>query len=306
MYTTDTAKAKTCWRCRKCGFTTPLGEDTCSNPSCRADLSLYGEPFDPAIQPAPVREEPQPVPSPYDTKQPSSSNLWEESAAGKEPKRRAEVEYRPAPKVSGSAKRALKKQQQAEALAQQAAMRRSLHNRGPVKTFFLSVLVILVSLIAGILAGGVMLMSFGYWGDHFYYDLGFGYNSYYLPHPLLWHQIIPGALLIILSAVFARLAVKEKADRKLMYATIGFWAIPFVISCWRRFSHNGGDSYELLSVYLFFLFNMEPVLVGSTFAGVKDLKKASSILRWLGILILIVTGVLAVILSIDTYWGGIL
>lgn len=88
MYTTDTTKAKTCWRCRKCGFTTPLGEDTCSNPSCRADLSLYGEPFDPAIQPAPVREEPQPVPSPYDTKHQSTSNLWEESPNQKEPKRR--------------------------------------------------------------------------------------------------------------------------------------------------------------------------------------------------------------------------
>lgn len=298
MYTTDTTKAKTCWRCRKCGFTTPLGEDTCSNPSCRADLSLYGEPFDPAIQPAPVREEPQPVPSPYDTKQPSSSNLWEESAAGKEPKRRAEVEYRPAPKVSGSAKRALKKQQQAEALAQQAAMRRSLHHRGPVKTFFLSILVIAAALALGVFSGAIMLFSFTEWGDLFYFTMGSIYN----PDPLLWHQIVPGVLLIGLSAVFARLAVKEKADRKLVYATIGFWAVPFVISCWRGFRHNGGDSYELLSVYLFFLFNLEPVLVGSTFAGVKGLSKAASILRWIGILMLIATGVLAVILTMDFYF----
>ena len=306
MYTTDTTKAKTCWRCRKCGFTTPLGEDTCSNPSCRADLSLYGEPFDPAIQPAPVREEPQPVPSPYDTKQPSSSNLWEESAAGKEPKRRAEVEYRPAPKVSGSAKRALKKQQQAEALAQQAAMRRSLHNRGPVKTFFLSVLVILVSHLVGVFCGGCMMMSFTEWGDLFYYEHSLDYGSYYIPASFPWHQIIPGVLLITLSAAFARFAVKEKADRKLMYTAIAFWTVPFGVACWRRFSHDGGDSYELLSVYLFFLFILEPILVGSAFAGVKGLRIASSILRWISILMLVVTGIIAVCLSVDTFFGGIL
>lgn len=305
MYTSDAKKTQTCWRCRKCGFTTPLGEDTCSNPSCRADLSLYGETFTPTVQQAPVREEMKVDPPQYDTKHQSSSNLWEESPKQKEPKKTSETENKQAKKVSRSEKKALRKQQ-AEARAQEAAARRSLYNRGPVKSFFLSVLVILVSLIAGILAGGVMMMSFTYWGDLFYYDYGFGYNSYYLPHPLLWHQIIPGVLLIGLSAVFARLAVKEKADRKLVYATIGFWAIPFVISCWRRFSHNGGDSYELLSVYLFFLFNLEPLLVGSTFAGVKGLKKASSILRWIGILMLIATGVMAVILSIDSFWGGIL
>lgn len=305
MYTTDAKKAQTCWRCRKCHVLTPLGQDTCSNPSCRADLGIFGEHFTPGAQQEPVRKEKK-VDSPqYDTKHQSTSNLWEESPNQKEPKKKTETEYKPDQKLSHSVKKALKKQQ-AEALLQEAAARRSLHNRGPVKTFFVSVLVILVSLIAGILAGGVMLMSFGYWGDHFYYDLGFGYNSYYLPHPLLWHQIIPGVLLIILSAVFARLAMKEKADRKLVYATIGFWAIPFVISCWRSFSHNGGDSYELLSVYLFFLFNLEPLLVGSTFAGVKGLKKASSILRWIGILMLIATGVMAVILSFDSFWGGIL
>lgn len=305
MYTTDTTKAKTCWRCRKCGFTTPLGEDTCSNPSCRADLSLYGEPFTPTVQQAPVREEMKVDPPQYDTKHQSSSNLWEESTDKKEPKKKAETEYKPAQKVSRSEKKALKKQQ-AEARAQEAAARRGLYNRGPVKSFFLSVVVILVSLIAGIFAGGVMMMSFTYWGDLFYYEYGIGYGSQYYPHALLWHQIIPGVLLIVLSAIFVRITVKEKADRKLMYTTIGFWTVPFVISCWRRFSHNGGDSYEMLSVYLFFLFNLEPILVGSAFAGVKGLKKASSILRWIGILMLIATGVLAVLLSIDTHWGGIL
>lgn len=288
MYTTDTTKAKTCWRCRKCGFTTPLGEDTCSNPSCRADLSLYGEPFDPAIQPAPVREEPQQIPSPYDTKQPSSSNLWEETTEKKERKA-----PEPARKLSYSEKRT-QKQQQAEALAQETAMRRSLYHRGPVKAFFLSILVIVVSLMLGVFSGGLMMMSFTEWGDML------------TPNGVAWYQIMPGALVIILSAVFARFAVKENTDRKLMFMTIGFWAIPFAVSCFTRFSHDGGDSYELLSVYLFFLFIAEPVLVGSTFAGVKDLKRASSILRWIAILLLSLTGVMAVILCLDTLFGGIL
>jgi len=297
MYTTDAKKAQTCWRCRKCHVLTPLGQDTCSNPSCRADLGIFGEHFTPGAQQEPVRKEKK-VDSPqYDTKHQSTSNLWEESPKQKEPKKKAETEYKPDQKLSHSAKKALKKQQ-AEARLQEASARRSLHNRGPVKTFFVSVLVILVSLIAGILAGGIMMMSFTEWGDLFYFKMG----SIYDPDPLLWHQIIPGVLLIGLSAVFARLAVKEKADRKLVYATIGFWAVPFVISCWRGFRHNGGDSYEMLSVYLFFLFISEPVLVGSTFAGVKGLSKASSILRWIGILMLIATGVLAVILTMDFYF----
>lgn len=297
MYKTDTTKAKTCWRCRKCGFTTPLGEVTCSNPSCRADLSLYGETFTPTVQQAPVQEEVKADPPQYDTTHQSSSNLWEESTEKREPKKKDERENKPAPKLSRSEKKALKKQQ-TEARLQEAAARRSLHNRGPVKSFFLSVLMILVSLIAGILAGGVMLMSFVYWGNLFYHKLG----RIYYPASWLWHQIIPGILLIVLSAVFAWLAVKEKADRKLMFTVIGLWAIPFAVSCWRGFQHDGGDSYEMLPVYLFFLFSLEPILVGSTFAGVRGLNKASSILRWIGILMLIAAGVLAVILSVDTYF----
>lgn len=31
------------WRCRLCGHSTPLGEAVCSNPSCGADLGIYGE-----------------------------------------------------------------------------------------------------------------------------------------------------------------------------------------------------------------------------------------------------------------------
>lgn len=142
------------------------------------------------------------------------------------------------------------------------------------------------------------MMSFTYWEDLFYWEFG----RIYYPNIMLWDQILPGVLLIILSVVFARLAAKEKADRKLMYAAIVFWAIPFVISCWRGFAHDGGDSYEMLSVYLFLLFTMEPILVGSAFAGIKGLNKASSILRWIGILMLIATGVMAVILAMNTYF----
>lgn len=297
MYTTDTTKTQVCWRCRKCGFTTPLGQNTCSNPGCRADLGIFGEPFTPGAQQEPVREEKKVEPPQYDTKHHSSSDLWEEGPEQKEPKKKAETEHKKTQKVSRGAKKALKKQQ-AEVRAQEAAAQRSVYHRSRAKAFFLSVLAILASLIAGALAGGLMLMAFTYWGDLFYWDFG----RIYYPNTMLWHQIIPGILLIILSVVFTCIVTKEKYDRKLMYTTIGFWAIPFVIACWRGFAHDGGDSYELLSVYLFFLFNLEPVLLGSTLAGIKGLKKASSILRWIGILMLAATGVMAVILTLDTYF----
>lgn len=297
MYTTDTTKAQTCWRCRKCGFTTPLGQDTCSNPGCRADLGIFGEHFTPGAQQEPVREEKKETPPQHDYKNDSSSHLWEEDTTQQKLKKQVKAEHEQTKKISRKEKKALKKQQ-AEARAQEAAAQRSLYNRGPVKAFFLTVFIIFVSLLAGILSGGLMMMSFSYWGDLFYYDFGF----VYYPNAMLWHQIIPGILLIILSVVFTCIVTKEKYDRKLLYTSIGFWVIPFVISCWRRFAHDGGDSYELLSVYLFFLFVMEPVLVGSAFAGIKGLKRASSILRWIGILLLIATGVMAVVLTIDTYF----
>lgn len=286
MNTTDTTKAKTCWRCRKCGFTTPLGKDICSNPSCRADLSLYGEPFTPAAQQEPTREEKQKANPQRDSKRPSSSNLWEEEPEQPETEEDGKTARKHTKKISRKEKKARKKQQ-AAAHAQEAAVQRSRYNRSPVKTFFLSVLAILISLIAAalavaILSGGIML-----WHPHWEWQ--------YLSYILMWHQVIPGIGLLILTAIFTRIALKEKNERKIMYTTIAFWAIPFVASCWRGFLYDDG-------LYLLLLFLAEPVLAVSIFAGIKGLKRASSLLRWIAILLLIAAGIIAVLLTIDPYF----
>ncbi len=293
----EAEKAQTCWRCRKCGFTTPLGQDTCSNPNCRANLSLYGEPFTPGMQQEPVREEKKADPSQYDSKHQSSASLWEESPKQKEPKENIGTEYKQVQKVSHSEKKALEKQQ-AKARAQEKAAQRSLNHRGPVKAFFLSVLIILVSLFVGIIVGYIPVFFF------FEADLGGAYHYYYRVFP--WYAAAPGLALVALSVLLARLSLRDKEDRKLMYFTVGLWLIPLVVSSWRRFFLDGGDSSEMYSVYLFLLFIAEPVLVGSTFAGVKGLSRASSILRWIGICLLVVSGILAVILTINTYFASVL
>ena len=290
-------KNKTCWRCRKCGFTTPIDQATCSNPSCRADLSLYGEPFTPGVQQEPVREEKKVDPPQYDSKHQSSSNLWEESPKQKEPKKKAEAKHEETKKVSRKEKKALKKQQ-AEARAQEKAAQRSLYHRGSVKTFFLSLFIILISLFVGIIVGYIPVFFF------FETDLGSVYHYFYRVFP--WYAVVPGLAVIALSVLLTRLSLRDKEDRKQMYFTVGLWLIPFVVSSWRKFLLTGGDDSEMYSVYLFFLFIAEPVLVGSTFAGVKGLNRASSILRWIGIFLLVVSGILAVILTVNTYFASIL
>ena len=43
---------QSCWRCRRCGSRTPLEKSVCSNPACRAELSIFGEVCTPASDPA--------------------------------------------------------------------------------------------------------------------------------------------------------------------------------------------------------------------------------------------------------------
>ncbi len=294
MYTTDNEKSSTCWKCRLCNTLTPREQVICSNPNCRADLSLQGDIYDPSEPKKAGRDGGDDISTGGSDESGSSSHLWEDDDPGTDKNEKTK-------RLSRSERKALKKKQ-AEERAQAAAEQRALYDRGPVKTFCFSVLTILISFLTGALAGGFMLMSFTYWGDLFYFRVG--RVSY--PNAILWHQIIPGICLIILSLVFARCVLKDRNDRKRLYTAIGFWMFPFVVSCCRGFAHDGGDSYELLSVYLFFLFAVEPVLVGSALAGVKGLKRVSSILRWIGALTLGATGVTAVILAIDTYFIGIL
>ena len=42
------ASENTYWRCGKCGGRTPIHQAICQNPSCQADLSIYGTVVDAA------------------------------------------------------------------------------------------------------------------------------------------------------------------------------------------------------------------------------------------------------------------
>ena len=217
--------------------------------------------------------------------------MWEESPKQKEPKKKAETEHKQTQKASRSEKKALKKQQD-EARAQERSASQNGYERSKAKTFFVSVLVILVSL--GVGAAFALIPV--------YFFLDWEYSYWIFPN----YEAIPAAILIILSVLFTRFAVHNKEDRKLLYTSIAFWIVPVAISCWRRFFLNGGDTDEVLVVYLFLLFLAEPVLVGSSFAGVKGLKRTSSFLRWLSIILLVISGILALVLTINTYFAYIL
>lgn len=271
MNTPDTAKAQACWRCRICGYTTPKGQDTCGNPGCRADLSLYGEPFTPEAQREPAREEERKDTPHYDEPYRPVSDLWDEGSAQEDPEDHTPKE------LSRKEKKALKKQQ-AEARAQE---RTAVGYQGSkVKAFFVFVLILLGSLVAGVLAFALVPLAADEL-DH--------YSA-----PCWLRTILPVAALAILSVLFTLLATRSKEDRKLLSTGTAFWLVPAVICCLISFAFpfDGGDDYGIL-LYLALLSAVEPVLLGSTFAGVKGLRRASSLLRWLGMLLLAAAGGLA-------------
>ena len=57
------------WRCTQCGYRTPIDKMICGNPSCRAELRIYGVVVDPQGKsttkpPPPLTEEPINLPPP--------------------------------------------------------------------------------------------------------------------------------------------------------------------------------------------------------------------------------------------------
>lgn len=271
MNTPDTAKAQACWRCRICGYTTPKGQDTCGNPSCRADLSLHGDIITPEEQWEPAREEEKKDTPHYDEPYRPVSDLWDEGPAQEEPEEHTQKA------LSRKEKKALKKQQ-AEARAQeQAAVG---YQGSKVKAFFVSVLILLGYLVAGVLAFALVPLAadeLEHWSA-----------------PCWLRTILPVAALAILSVLFTLLAVRSKEDRQRLFTGTAFWLVPAVICCLISFAFpfDGGDDYGML-LYLAMLSAVEPVLLGSAFAGVKGLRRASSLLRWLGMLLLAASGGLA-------------
>lgn len=288
MQTSDTTKAQVCWRCRKCGYTTSLEQDICSNPSCRADLSIYGEPFTPRVQQEPVKEEKQQDSPHYDNKRQSTSNLWDENFEGKEPDDNTKVKYEKPQKLSRKEKKALKKQQ-AQAHAQESAVVQRGYQGSKVKAFFVSVLIAVVSLAAGVATS--VLVTF--------IESEYYYVSCWL------RTFLPFAVLVLLSVLFIFLAARGKGGRKFLCTSLAFWLAPAAIYCWMAFffSFDGSDDYEMLLAYLALLTSAEPILLGSTFAGAKGLRRVSSFLRWLSIILLVVSGSLALILTLNSYFG---
>lgn len=53
---TDKNTERIHWRCTQCGWTTPINEALCSNPSCRAELGVYGVVVQPEEQEQTVRD----------------------------------------------------------------------------------------------------------------------------------------------------------------------------------------------------------------------------------------------------------
>lgn len=291
MNTPGTAKAQVCWRCRKCGYTTSLEQDICSNPSCRADLSLYGEPFTPGAQQESVQVE-KPEDSPhYDNKRHSTSNLWDEEFLEKPLDNSTKAKYGKLQKLSRKERKALKKQQTQARMREMTAAQNG-YKGSRVKAFFVSVLILLVSLDAGVLAFALVPLA----ADEF---------EFYYSAPYWQQALLPAAALVVLSVLFIFLAVRNKESRKLLGTSITFWLAPTAISCWMSFAFpfDDGDGYEMLLVYLALLFSVEPILLGSTFAGVKGLRRTSSFLRWLSIILLVVSGFLALILTLNSYFG---
>ena len=78
---------QSCWRCRRCGSRTPLEKSVCSNPVCRAELSIFGEVCTPASDPA----EPDVGHPGRDAGKSGSrgAGIWEEPAAETKAERKA-------------------------------------------------------------------------------------------------------------------------------------------------------------------------------------------------------------------------
>lgn len=53
---TDNNTRMSHWRCTQCGWTTPINEALCSNPSCRAELGVYGVVVQPQEEEQTVRD----------------------------------------------------------------------------------------------------------------------------------------------------------------------------------------------------------------------------------------------------------
>lgn len=280
-------QAPTCWRCRRCGFITPMGQDICGNSSCRADLSLYGEPVTPVTEQDAAQDSVS-KDHPHDESRGSTANLWEEqnqteTITEKKKRGRKDKEKR---RTSGDTDggRVEKKKPNKEKILEEGSggPRKVL---GPVIAFFLSVLIIVVSVVAGVALGYVAFAL-----------------SYQLYSTFPWFAVGPGMVLVALTLVITWIVLRDRNHRRAVYTRVGIWLLPFAVLCWRKFSFLSGDEMELFAFYLVAMFTAEPLLVGSVFMEVKGALKAATLLRRLGATILVFTGIIAVVLVVGYFY----
>ena len=116
------------WRCRLCGFSSPISASVCGNPSCGADLAIYGEAVTPGPEEQPSRWEPeQPT---QEEPQKTAESSWEETQEPEEPQNRRRTEERRESEETRDA--AAERQRAAEERARKKAARK-WRRQGPSK-----------------------------------------------------------------------------------------------------------------------------------------------------------------------------
>lgn len=143
MKANENINAQRHWHCLKCGHSSSISSFVCENPSCRADLTLFGEVVEAEAVPAhPEKQEPQEPTTVNATK-----SIWEDPqtepsvkvhTAGKEHKQKAETD------------KAAVKRQKAQAVAEKKAQKkrdkesRKASKSKRWKTLLLLILLVLV------------------------------------------------------------------------------------------------------------------------------------------------------------------
>lgn len=278
-------QAPTCWRCRRCGYITPMGQEICGNSSCRADLSLYGEPVTP-VTGQDVSQDSVSEHHSHDERIGSTANLWEDQNqpdTDTDENNRGERD-KGKRRISGDTDRGRveeKKSNEEEILEEESGGPRGA--LGPVIAFFLSVLIIVVSVVAGVTLGYISVVL-----------------SYELYSVFPWFAVGPGMVLVALTLVITWIVLRDRDHRIAVYTMVGAWLLPFAVLCWRRVSFLAGDEMELFAFYLMVMFIIEPLLVGSVFIGVKGASKASAFLRWFSVILLVFEAIVAAFLVV---WG---
>lgn len=137
------------WRCRLCGHSTPLGQPICSNPSCGADLGIYGETVTPGQEDDGRRTWKQREEEARQREE--EARRWEEEARRQEEEqRRAEAQQR---KDEAQRQKAEERRRRAEEKTRAKADRQGGRSGGGAPKWLVPALAVLLVAALGIGAG---------------------------------------------------------------------------------------------------------------------------------------------------------